>query len=175
MNTFKLVLAVCSVVAVTTCSGQYLQSGRPSWEMPTTPKPWAPIKTETETKYQTLPVPANTNIPASAFPKVTQQICTCTAVSESTAAGMIEKYQQPSSGAATAQQAAPAKQESAVAQQFYSAQPSVYSPAASSQQHTTQAPAHNGYYTTTAAPVELVTPAQHARPAYASPAKATRY
>ncbi|KAI9559748.1 hypothetical protein GHT06_013754 [Daphnia sinensis] len=173
MNTFKLVLAVCSVVA--TCSGQYLQSGRPSWEMPTTAKPWAPIKSETENKYQTIPVPANTNIPASAFPKVTQQICTCTAVSEATAAGMIEKYQQPSSGAATAQQAAPAKQESA--QQSYSAQPSAYSPAAPSQQETlsTQAPAHNGYYTTTAAPVDLAPPAQYARPAYASPAKVTRY
>ncbi|KAK4030251.1 predicted GPI-anchored protein 58 [Daphnia magna] len=171
MNTFKLVLAVCSVVAVTTCSGQYLQSGRPSWEMQTTPKPWVPVKSETETKYQTIPVPANTNIPASAFPKVTQQICTCTAVSEATAAGMIEKYQQPSSGAATTQQAAPAKQESAPAQQ------SAYSPAAPSQQETlsTQAPAHNGYYTTTAAPVDLAPPAQYARPAYASPAKLTRY
>lgn len=145
--------------------------------MQTTPKPWVPVKSETETKYQTIPVPANTNIPASAFPKVTQQICTCTAVSEATAAGMIEKYQQPSSGAATTQQAAPAQQESAPAQQSYSAQQSAYSPAAASQQETlsTQAPAHNGYYTTTAAPVDLAPPAQYARPAYASPAKLTRY
>ena len=91
--------------------------------------------------------PTHLNFPASAFPTISQHLCTCTAVSESTAAAMIEKYQQPSSSAASEQQSAPAQQ-----------QPS----------------AQSGSYSTAAAPVEQ-SPGQFVKPAYSMSNKVTGY
>lgn len=143
------------------------RSGKPnSWMNQPASSPLVPNKTGPEDASASIgsPVapsaPVHINFPASAFPTISQHLCTCTAVSESTAAGMIEKYQQPSStsAAATEQQSAPA------AQQSYSQQQ--------------QAPAQSaGSYLTTAAPIEQGPSAadQFVKPAYAMSNKVTGY
>ncbi len=127
--------------------------------------PLVPNKTGSEDASAAIGSPAapsapiHVNFPASAFPTISQHLCTCTAVSESTAAGMIEKYQQPSASAAPEQQSAPA-------QQSYSQQ---------------QAPSQSGPYSTStaaAAPIEQGPSAadqQIVKPAYSMSNKVTGY
>ncbi|EFX74828.1 hypothetical protein DAPPUDRAFT_108525 [Daphnia pulex] len=166
MNTFKVMIVVCSVMA-TVCSGQYTQSGKPnSWMNQPANSPLVPNKTGPEDASASIGSPAapsapiHINFPASAFPTISQHLCTCTAVSESTAAGMIEKYQQPSSTSAAA-----AEQQSAPAQQSFSQQQ--------------QAPAQSAgsYSTAAAAPIEQGPSAadQFVKPAYTMSNKVTGY
>lgn len=137
------------------------------------------------------PAPTNTNIPSSAFPAVSQQICTCIVVPDSTTAAMVEQSHQSAQQAATsAQQAAaptqqfasPAQQAAALAQQqqaAYSAQQSASAPdqqqqsAYSAQQSAAPAqqfaaPAQQQQAASYSAP--STRPAGGARPAYAAAA-----
>lgn len=75
---------------------------------------------------------------------------------------MLEKYQQPSSSAASAQSST-------------SAQQAAYSQASQQETLPTKAPAQNWYHPTTAAPVEVTRQDPYARPAYATPAKVSGY
>lgn len=73
--------------------------------------------------YAAPPAPTNTNIPASAFPTVTKQICTCVAVPDSNAATEQSSPAQqasPAQGSYAAQAAAPSQTTSA--SQSYAAQ-----------------------------------------------------
>ena len=96
------------------------------------------------------PAPINTNVPASAFPAVTNQICTCMAVSESTAADMLEQAQQKPT---------PAQQPASAQQTYSSSQP---------------ASAQTGSYS---APSQSTTDGDRAtaRPTYATPVNAAGY
>jgi hypothetical protein len=87
-----------------------------------------PIKTGSEglSTADSSPLPIDVNVPASAFPSISQHLCTCTPVSESTATSMLEKYQQlPSSSAVTQQQSAPAQPTDSTSQ-ILAAQASAY-------------------------------------------------
>lgn len=108
------------------------------------------------------PAPTQTNIPSSAFPAVSQQICTCIVVPDSTTAAMVEQSQQSAQqAAASAQQAAaPAQQFAAPAQQQQSAYSAQASPA--------QAPAQQQQTGSYSAPSRPAGGDRGARPAYAA-------
>lgn len=129
--------------------------------------PLFPVKTGTDDSSAAgspPDVPTHVNVPASAFPSISQHLCTCTAVSESTATAMLEKYQQLPSSSAVPQQ-----QQSAPAQQTYSQQ-------SAQQTSSAQASAQSGSYSTTVSPIQLSPSADHfVRPAYAASNKVTGY